>query len=95
MNNVSVSGTVKEFNLSYTPKGLAVSEIVIINKFGDKQSEITGTVFGETAERLAQIEFEGVFVSASGYLNTRENKTKTGSTFRNTQFIISNIEYQE
>lgn len=95
MNNVQASGHVKEFKLEYTPKGMAIGQITIIHKFGDKESEIDATMFGETAENLARYELEGVFVSIGGYLNVRENKTKTGTTFRNTQFIAQYVEFQE
>lgn len=100
LNNVNLCGRLtRDIDLRYTQSGKAVGSFSLAvnrnfkNSDGDYEADfINCTIWGKSAENLANFVSKGSLINASGRLNTRNYDNKQGQKVYITEVIVENFD---
>lgn len=100
LNSVNLCGRLtRDIDLRYTQSGKAVGSFSLAvnrnfkNSDGDYEADfINCTIWGKSAENLANFVSKGSLINASGRLNTRSYDNKQGQKVYVTEVIVENFD---
>ena len=100
LNNVNLCGRLThDIDLRYTQSGKAVGSFSLAvnrnfkNSDGDYEADfINCTIWGKSAENLANFVSKGSLINVSGRLNTRNYDNKQGQKVYVTEVIVENFD---
>ena len=100
LNNVNLCGRLThDVDLRYTQSGKAVGSLSLAvnrnfkNSNGDYEADfINCTIWGKSAENLANFVSKGSLINVSGRLNTRNYDNKQGQKVYVTEVIVENFD---
>ena len=100
LNNVNLCGRLThDIDLRYTQSGKAVGSFSLAvnrnfkNSNGDYEADfINCTIWGKSAENLANFVSKGSLINVSGRLNTRNYDNKQGQKVYVTEVIVENFD---
>lgn len=100
LNNVNLCGRLtRDIDLRYTQSGKAVGSFSLAvnrnfkNSDGDYEADfINCTIWGKSAENLANFVSKGSLINVSGRLNTRNYDNKQGQKVYVTEVIVENFD---
>ena len=100
LNSVNLCGRLtRDIDLRYTQSGKAVGSFSLAvnrnykNSDGDYEADfINCTIWGKSAENLANFVSKGSLINASGRLNTRNYDNKQGQKVYVTEVIVENFD---
>ena len=100
LNNVNLCGRLtRDIDLRYTQSGKAVGSFSLAvnrnfkNSDGDYEADfINCTIWGKSAENLANFVNKGSLINVSGRLNTRNYDNKQGQKVYVTEVIVENFD---
>ena len=105
INNIMISGRLtRDLELKYTPSGTPVAKISIANdrKYKDKNGEwqsdtsfVDVSLFGETAERLANNLVKGIAVLVEGRLRVYSYSSQDGVQKKGVEIVSSRVHILE